>query len=128
MFWRPPVKLTMPMIVVLITPLVESGTKPATPKQKVNPIDELLAEIRKVDPNGRIYQEIRYAGTMNVAEAVITDIWDRSDYERRRTFVNLLCLTWDRVHPPSMGMVVVVDQRGRIVGRGSAGGDIWIQR
>jgi hypothetical protein len=116
------------MITLILAVSLEAGTKQATPPLTVTPIEALTAEVRSLDPKGLIVQEVRYVGTMNVAEIVVTAAFDRATDENRRDLINWLRLAWARVNPPSRGMVVLVTQDGRIVGRGSESGDVWIQR
>ena len=76
------------MTTLVLAASLDAGTKKlATPPPTVNPIDQFMAEVQTLDPKGLIVQEVRYIGTMNEAMAVVTDAFNRRDYQSRLQIV-----------------------------------------
>ena len=103
---------------------VEAGTKKAPAKAPKEPIDQMLAEIRKGDPKGLIVRELRFYPGIPLGKAtddlqiIVTNDFHRAHYQERYQLTQLWAVAWRELNGTDYSRVFVTDYLGNLVARG----------
>jgi hypothetical protein len=104
----------------------EAGTKKAPPKAPQEPIDQMLAEIRKGDPKGLIVAELRFYPGIPLGNAtddlqiIVTNQFHKAHYQERYQLTQLWAVAWNQINRDGRySRVFVTDRLGNLVGRGT---------
>ena len=132
MSWRRRWALSVVVIALLSPTSVSAGTTPApaepSPTEPIGQLSQLLHYLRKGDPEGRMVRGVSYGETTDEAKIVVSHAFHRMSYQERLQLVQEFGFTWGRIHPSMNATVLVVDDRGNLLGRRSPHGSIWVDR
>jgi hypothetical protein len=117
------------VIALLWATSVSAGTTstPAKPSP-AEPMAQLLNYLRKGDPEGQLVRGVSSGETTDEAKIVVSDAFRRASYQERFQMVQEFGFTWGKINPSINATVLVVDERGNLVGRRSLHGNVWVDR
>jgi hypothetical protein len=120
------------VIALLWATSVSAGTPPApakpSPTAPLSPITQLLNHLRKGDPKGQMVRGVSSGETTDEAKMVVSHAFHRAPYQERWQMVQAFGFTWGKINPSIHASVLVVDERGTLVGRRSPHGHVWVDR
>jgi hypothetical protein len=132
MSWRHRWAISVFVIALLLATSVSAGTAPApaepSPTEPIGQLSQLLTYLRKGDPEGRMVRGVSYGETTDEAKIVVSNAFHRMPYQERLQMVQEFGFTWGRINPSMNAIVLVVDDRGNLLGRRSPHGNIWVDR
>jgi hypothetical protein len=132
MSWRHRWAISALVIALLLATSVRAGTTPApvkpSPTEPISPLSQLLNSLRKGDPEGQIVRYVSYGKTTDEAKIVVSNAFHRAPYQERLQMVQEFGFTWGKINPSMNATVLVVDDRGNLLGRRSPNGNIWVDR
>jgi hypothetical protein len=121
--------LSVLVIALLWATSVRAGTTSAPAKPSpAEPMAQLLNYLRKGDPEGQMVRGVSSGETTEEAKIVVSHAFHRAPYQERWQMVQAFGFTWGKINPSIHASVLVVDERGTLVGRRSPHGHVWVDR
>src|SRR5918992_308500 len=118
--------ITSLILIAAFVVTVEAGTKKPPGKAPQEPIDKMLATIRKGDPKGLIVSELRFYPGIPLGKAtddlqiIVTNDFHRAHYQERYQLTQLWAVAWRELNGTEYSRVFVTDRLGNLVARGFA--------
>jgi hypothetical protein len=125
--------ITSLILIIAFAATVEAGTKKTTPKASQEPIDKMMAEIRKGDPKGLIVAELRFypgiplRNPTDDLQILVTNDFHRAHYQERYQLTQLWAVAWRELNGTEYSRVFVTDRLGNLVARGTPH-LTWVQK
>jgi hypothetical protein len=126
--------LTSLMLIIALVGTVEAGTKKAPAKAPKEPIDKMLAEIRKGDPKGLIVAGLQFYPGIPLGKAtddlqiIVNNDFHRAHYQERYQLTQLWAVAWRELNSTDYSRVFVTDRLGNLVARGFWPHTVWVQK
>jgi hypothetical protein len=121
-------------LIVALVVTVEGGTKKAPAKAPKEPIDRMLAEIRRGDPKGLIVRELQFYPGIPLGkptddlQIIVTNDFHRAHYQERYQLTQLWAVAWRELNGADYSRVFVTDYLGNLVARGFWPHTLWVQK
>jgi hypothetical protein len=105
-----------------------AGPQKAMPPTPTKPMDQLTAQLQKLDPKAAIVRYVLYGDSEDEAKIVVQNAFHHAHYQERLQMAQSFWAMWKKLNGSSNASIIIVDIAGNRVGRVGVAGNAWVQK